>query len=463
MRRFLAAMVAVFGCAQPCGAQQTTIKSETLISLSVSPAAAPRPAFKYLLLPELREMNPGNPIQGYMKCLLDQYPFVFDQQGFDRRKPLLAMPFDELTLSEAPGLGSLALKQADAAARLDNPDWQILLKIKVDGFETLIPDVQTMRNVARALNSRFHAEIAGGRLDEAIETAKTMFAMARHLGEHPTLIGELVGIAVASIAITPLEEMMAHPDCPNLYWAFTNLPDPFISARTALEGERITIWGLGQDLDSTAPMSASALKKFIDNLDRLIGNDLAGKEPGGVRGYIARLAKDEQKLAGARKRLTDSGIKESAVKTFPPEQIILLDEMRELRARFDDVAKLMVFPAWQFEEMAEKAKGEKREPALIADLLLPAQAAVRQAQARLAQRLALLRTIEAIRLYAAEHKGALPEKLKEISVPLPDDTFTGKPFRYELAGATAHLRGTPPKSAEHNPFLRVHYEIRVRN
>ncbi len=137
--------------------------------------------------------------------------------------------------------------------------------------------------------------------------------------------------------------------------------------------------------------------------------------------------------------------------------------MHELRVRFDDIAKMMVFPAWQFEEMVEKAKGEKREPALIAEALSPAMAAVRQAQARLAQRLALLRTIEAIRLYAAEHKGALPVKLTEISVPLPDDTFTGKPFRYELVGTTAHLRGTPPKSAEHNPFLRMHYEITVRN
>jgi len=463
MRRFLAATVAIFGCAQPCDAQQATVKSETLISLSVSPAAAPRPAFKYLLLPELREMNPGNPIQGYLKCQLDQYPFVFDAQEFDRRKPLLAMPFGELTLAEAPGLGSSALKQADAAARLDNPDWQILLKIRADGFETLIPDVQAMRIVARALKSRFHAEIAGGRLDEAIETAKTMFAMARHLGEHPTLIGELVGISIATLAITPLEEMMAHPNCPNLYWALTNLPDPFISARTALEGERVTIWGLGRDLDSTAPVSASAVKKFIDNLDGLIGKGLQGDEPGGVRGYIARLTKDEQKLGAARKRLIDSGLKEANVKSFSPEQVILLDEVRELRARFDDVAKMMVFPAWQFEEMAEKAKGEKREPALIADALLPAQAAVRQAQARLAQRLTMLRHIEAIRLYAAEHKGALPAKLAEISVPLSDDPFTGKPFRYELVGATAHLRGTPPKSAEHNPFLRVHYEITVRN
>jgi hypothetical protein len=93
---------------------------------------------------------------------------------------------------------------------------------------------------------------------------------------------------------------------------------------------------------------------------------------------------------------------------------------------------------------------------------LPAQASVQHAQGRIAQRIALLRHVEAVRMYAALHNGALPAKLSEISVPLPDDPFTGKPFRYELVGATAHLRGTPPKSAPDNRFLRVHYEITLK-
>ena len=81
-----------------------------------------------------------------------------------------------------------------------------------------------MRTLARALQVRFRAEVALGRFDDAIRTAKTMFAMSRHLGEHPTLIGNLVGIAIAYVAIEPLEEMLEQPGCPNLYWALTNLP-----------------------------------------------------------------------------------------------------------------------------------------------------------------------------------------------------------------------------------------------
>ena len=78
--------VLFFLLAAPCCAQQAGAKPELLIRLNVAPAKAPEPALKYLLLPDLREMNPGNPIQGYMKCFLEQYRFVFDEQEFDRRK-----------------------------------------------------------------------------------------------------------------------------------------------------------------------------------------------------------------------------------------------------------------------------------------------------------------------------------------------------------------------------------------
>jgi hypothetical protein len=47
-------------------------------------------------------------------------------------------------------------------------------------------------------------------------------------------------------------------------------------------------------------------------------------------------------------------------------------------------------------------------------------------------------------------------------VPLPDDPFTGGPFRYEVDGATAHLRGSPPRGEEKNPEFNVHYEVTLR-
>ncbi|HEV3384496.1 MAG TPA: hypothetical protein VG097_06750, partial [Gemmata sp.] len=133
---------------------------------------------------------------------------------------------------------------------------------------------------------------------------------------------------------------------------------------------------------------------------------------------------------------------------------------REFEVRRDEFMKLMNLPTWQMEEQIKDIKLDK--DTFIFGSLVPAIQKVLRAQARLEQRIALLRHVEAIRLYGAEHKGQLPEKLKDITVPLPDDPYTGKPFRYTLEGATAHLRGTPPLGFEKNPAFNIHYEITIK-
>src|SRR5262249_39458885 len=154
--------------------EQTVTPTETVIRLTVQPMAAPKPALRYLLLPDLRELTPGNPIPNYLRCVLDQ-DFTADREAISRE----------------------ALRQADRAARMDKPDWQILPKAKTDAFGLLLPDVQKMRQLASELQARFRDEVALHHFDDAIRTAKTMFAMSRHMGEHPTLIGDLVAIAMA--------------------------------------------------------------------------------------------------------------------------------------------------------------------------------------------------------------------------------------------------------------------------
>ena len=54
------------------------------------------------------------------------------------------------------------------------------------------------------LKVHYRWQIKAGGFDEAIKTHQTMFALARHLGEHPTMIGNLVGIAVANHAVSHL-------------------------------------------------------------------------------------------------------------------------------------------------------------------------------------------------------------------------------------------------------------------
>jgi hypothetical protein len=448
----------------PLRAEQIITPTETLIRLTVHPAPAPKPALRYALLPELKEINPGNPVQNYLKCFMEQQKFFYDKESVDRREKFLTVPLKELPAKELQDYGGSALRQADWAARLDKPDWQILPKLKTDGIGLLLPDLQGMRNLAQTLKLRFRIEVALGRFDDALRTAKTMFALSRHLGEHPTLIGDLVAIAVAQVAIGPLDEMLEQPGSPNLYWALTYLPAPLITIDKGIEGERVLIRGEFHDLDDSAPMSEEQIKKLLARYNNLL--EVAKIEQPdadrSLRGYVAARVKDEKLVGAARRRLVESGLPQERVARFPAEQVILLDEYREYEVRRDDVTKLSPLPTWQALELTSIAAQKKKEPALFADLLVPALYKVRLAQGRLEQRIALLRHVEALRLYAAEHDGKLPEKLTDCTVPLPDDPFTGKPFPYEVNGNTAHLRGTPPAGEQKNPGNNVHYELTMQ-
>ncbi|MHB1556831.1 MAG: hypothetical protein ACYC61_05035 [Isosphaeraceae bacterium] len=444
------------------GADDKATTPETLIRLVVQPAAAPTPALRHMLLPELNEMSPGNPIYHYMKCCMEHQGFLFDKQSFDRREQLLAMPLKELPVRDIQDYGRSVLMQADRAARMDKPDWQILEQLSIHGFSLLLPDIQQMRALARALQVRFRAEVAVGRFDDAVRTAKTMLALARHLGEHPTLIGDLVGIAIANMAIEPLEEMIGQPGCPNLYWALTCLPEPLISMKPGMAGECVIGLVELRDLDDRAPMSSKRIAKFAAHLDELLGQEASVTKAGGVRGWLSAKSKDTAYLTAARRRLVAIGMPEERLLRFPAEQVILLDEKREYEIRRDDFRKTLSLPTWQAEPM-EEALRAARGPALLADAMLPGSRVVRRAQSRLEQRIALLRTIEAIRLHAAGHGGQFPARLAEISVPVPDDPFTGKPFRYERVGASGHLRGSPPRGAEKDSAFNIHYELTLRH
>jgi hypothetical protein len=408
-----------------------------LIRLTVRPKAAPKPALRYLLLPELREMNPGNPIPNYLKCSMDQ-DFSTAQETF----------------------GRAALRQVDRAARLDKPDWQILLKLKTDGIGLLLPDVQKMRSLAAALQERFRDENSQCRFDDCIRTAKTMFAMSRHMGEHPTLIGELVGIAIAFVAIGPLEEMLEKPGAPNLFWALTHMPRPFIPLDRGLEGERVLILSELTGLNEREPMSAEQIKKLVAHIDKLL--KLADGKPvkKDTRAWLDERNKDEKALRAARERLVECGFSEERLGRFPADQVLLLDQKLDYEIHRDEAMKLMKLPAWQVEELG--ARVAKPKDLGLFGFLVPALFKVRQAQDRLEQRFAMLRHVEALRMYAAAHDGKLPAKLSDCGVPLPDDPFSGKPFRYEVSGATAHLRGSPPKSMAKSPAYNVHYEITIR-
>lgn len=414
--------------------------AETVVPMTVSPAAAPKPALKYYLLPEVRELKPGNPTQWYLRCFMEQRNFFFEKNSVAERARQQRMPLKDLPAENLRNYGGSALTQADWGARLDTPDWQALDRVQTEGADVRFPEIAPLRELGVALHVRFRGEVARGDFDDAIRTAKTMFALARHLGEYPALVANRLGLAIAEMATDALTEMAQQQKSPNLYWALTDLPSPLVDLRKGAQGDRTGGDTELRALKDDAPLVDADLESIVSRLSGRAGfvREQAGLPPRNLRAGIAARAKDAEAVRAAGLRLIDAGARKDTVTGFPPLQVILLDEKRDFEARRDEQLKLLGLKLTEIEEPGD----QKTEPDGLFTDLVPRVAEARRAQGRLEQRIALLRHIEAIRMFAAAHGGKLPEKLDGIGVPLPADPFTGKPFGYTHDGTTAKLTTT---------------------
>jgi hypothetical protein len=119
----------------------------------------------------------------------------------------------------------------------------------------------------------------------------------------------------------------------------------------------------------------------------------------------------------------------------------LVGQYRDLR---DDLFKLGYLP-WRearsrIREAEQRLKALKPGPQTVLAELQPPIINCLNSQALPDRRIAALRVIEAIRLYAASNEGNPPEQLNQITeVPVPDDPATGKPFEYRRDAAVSVL------------------------
>jgi hypothetical protein len=314
-----------------------------------------------------------------------------------------------------------------------------------------------MRMLAAVLKVRVRGEIARGEFDNAVQTLQTMFVLARTFNEHPTLIGHLVGIALTMIALGEVEEFIAQPGAPNLFWALTDLPTPFIDLRKGREGEKLL---LSEDYDvlrKATPIAEADLRKLIAKLDVLVDLDEAKKAMKPSIYYAAQAA-DSDATAAGRARLAKFGHKPADVAKLSPLQVALMDDFTQYQADLDDFLKWTNVPNWQ----VPTDLGIKVPRPSPFGQVLPAYVKVTHAKLRLQQTIALLITAEGVRAHAGANSRKLPVSLDQVKLPLPVDPVTGKSFGYELKDGMANILGTPPVGSEKVPTLNRVYEITIR-
>src|SRR5262249_39732873 len=131
------------------------------------------------------------------------------------------------------------IAQLGYAARRRTCDWNYTLpEEKERAIEILLPDAQEMRQWSRLLALKARVEIAERDFAAAARTIETGLAFSRHLAEGPFLINALIGIASAQTFLDRLDEFVAQPGAPNLYWSLAALPGPLVGIRKAIESEQ---------------------------------------------------------------------------------------------------------------------------------------------------------------------------------------------------------------------------------
>jgi len=421
------------------------------------------------LLPELREAIPGNRVQMFLRCFMEQDNF-FGRAESEKREKWNQMPLKDLPVAELKNYGG-RLIESDMydAARMTNVDWQVWYFVRRDGYYALLPDVQKMRALASALKTRIRGEIAAGDFNGAIHDLKTFFGLAKTMEAHPTLIGQLVGVAIATIALNAVEELIQQPGCPNLFWALTDFPNPFLALRAGFEGERMFIRADFESLENaTDPVADSLVLKKIEKYEKLLAMEAdhskgdTHKKAAEWKASLQARAKDEGEAKAARARLIEAGLKPENVKVWSPLHVVLLDEVMLYERLRDDVTKSLNLPFWRAKPAMVEAEAELKmamDKSRFLELI-PAVFKVKQAQTRLDQRIAYLQVMEALRLHALLNGGSLPASLAEIKLPLPVDPFTGKSFEYSVKDGAATLHGENPLPGSDR--MNRYYEIRIK-
>src|SRR6266508_2697747 len=89
----------------------------TVTKLAVEARAAPKPALKHLLIPDLRDMQPGNAVHGYLLAFMEQNHLYHSKESVANREKWLTCPLSELP--DNLDYGGSSARHADYAARLD--------------------------------------------------------------------------------------------------------------------------------------------------------------------------------------------------------------------------------------------------------------------------------------------------------------------------------------------------------
>ncbi|MFN6052960.1 MAG: hypothetical protein ACK47R_19195, partial [Planctomycetia bacterium] len=309
-----------------------------IIKLKIHPKDEPSPALRYTLFPDTRELVHGNAAQAYYRAFSpDWISFINNKEFTENQDKWLNGPLSELDESKIR-ISSGMLEQIHEATRKSYCDWDMYAKLRKDGFNMLLPDLQTMRHISRALALDCRMQMKKGNIEKALEDIKAGFTLSHHLGSGPTLIQGLVAIAAGSVMLPRVDEIIQQEKSPNLYWALTSMPRPLVDFRNCVGGEGIMMDhlfpGFREMLYSgkIRALSNDELEKMLKltmDLMQSNGNPAPDSKKPLLKPFADTVLQTAMlaNLGEAKKLLFDHGFNEEILKNIPPLQVVMMGEV----------------------------------------------------------------------------------------------------------------------------------------
>ncbi len=292
-------------------------------------------------------------------------------------------------------------------------------------IEVLLPGVQKSRELGRALVARAMWELAEGSQVDAWRDLMTMHRLGRLVGQGPTLIEYLVGLAIESMAING-----------ELQFLSETKPSAKMLALYRKQLDRLPARASVADKLDTSERSM-----FLDVAHRMARGQMGLKEitdgVGDNGSLIEKLAEGaimqsvdwDAALKSANKwydRLAETARK--------PDYQVRATELKQFN---EDLKKLVAKtrgPMVLLSLLGGKPAITQAMSDVLISLLLPALQQVVGAEGRVIQRMRNLELAFALEMYRAE-MNAYPDSLERLApkqiAEIPNDLFTGKPLKYE--------------------------------
>ena len=455
-------MIAMIAWVPVSGFTQEQESDRKTIEINIHPKSLTEQSYGLKLLPEQNELREGNAAVVYLRMVYERNNYM--EQVVPKFESWLDAPFDNQEM-----INGLRFEhfygQIKRAAFMRDADWNHPIGEESQVWIAL-PELATGRNfIGWGLSLYMRQQLAKKNPEVAHEALLVGLASARHYARTPFLVCNFVGSACATGLLEQADLLVQQSDYENLFWAYQKLPQPLFDLQKSISLEKNAIeqsipelkqrpWPdhdengkwlqIGSQiatmfqLKNVSPLDTAAkLQKLFtylkanwnqigdetrDDVDQMSGEELA------VRFFIIKSRYFMERTQAAFSLPPSEAIKMLEKNTMAIDELADEIGVSDIKELFEDYS-FAYYNLW-----------------------------------RPSRKIIALQTIEAIRHYAGNHDGKLPDSLDAIdSIPVPSDPFTAKPMEYKLGDGSATLiMVNPSRLSRLESIERFEYKYRIR-